>query len=211
MITKAQSNHKSSTKTRPIASHSHPNHLIKSGFQTACNCKLGYHDSCTLYKGSALYPWVVISSLCGRLEKPRFCHDYTSLGVWPRDHYMLLQRSNIGVCRALLWFSEQKVPACSAKVSRTNVPSCTMWFRQITKYVTKYDHKVWCHPHSTEHDTQPIAYLISKQAVPYRTHGGTCCSGVSTPKIRSLAYSSTTNHSTWRSPTVSTLPTLLKP
>jgi hypothetical protein len=30
------------------------------------------------------------------------------------------------------------VPAYNAKVSRTNVPSCTMWFRQFTKYVTKY-------------------------------------------------------------------------
>jgi hypothetical protein len=62
-----------------------------------------------------------------------------TLGVWLRDHYMLLQRSTIGVCHALLHFSEQMVPACSVKVSRTNVPSCTMWFRQIIKYVTKYD------------------------------------------------------------------------
>jgi hypothetical protein len=103
------------------------------------------------------------------------------------------------------------VPACSAKVSRTNVPSCTMWFRQFTKYVTKTDHKVWCHLHSTEHDTQSIAYLISKQAVPYQTRGGTCCPGVSTPKIRLLVDSSTTNHITRRNPSVSIIPTLLKP
>jgi hypothetical protein len=45
-------------------------------------------------------------------------------------------------------------------------------------------------PHSTEQDTQPIVFIISKQAVPYRTHGGTCCPGVSTLKIRSLADSS---------------------
>ncbi len=88
------------------------------------------------------------------------------------------------------------VPACGAKVSHTNVPSSTMWFRQFTKYVTKTDPKVWCHPHSTVHNTQPIAYLISKQAVPYRTRGGTCCPRVSTPKIRSLADSSMTNHIT---------------
>jgi hypothetical protein len=56
----------------------------------------------------------------------------------------------------------------------------------------KVCHKVWCHSHSTEHDTQHIAYLISKQVVPYRTRGGTCCSGVSTPKIQSLADLSTT-------------------
>jgi hypothetical protein len=35
-------------------------HLIERGSQTACNRKLGYHDSCTLYR--ALYPRVVISS-----------------------------------------------------------------------------------------------------------------------------------------------------
>jgi hypothetical protein len=51
-------------------------------------------------------------------------------------------------------------------------------------------------PHSTKHDTQPITFLISKQAVPYWTHGGTCCPGVSTPKIWSLADPSMTNHIT---------------
>jgi hypothetical protein len=125
---------------------------------------------------------------------------------------MLLQRSTTGVCHALLQFPKQTVPACSAKISHANVPSCTMWFKQFTKYVTKYDHKVWCHPHSTEHGTQPIAYLISKQAVLYQTRGGgTYCPGVSTPKIQSLADSNMTNHITWQNPTISTIPTLLKP
>jgi hypothetical protein len=123
---------------------------------------------------------------------------------------MLLQSSTIGVCHALLRFPKQMVPACSAKVSCTNIPSCTMWFGQFTKYVAKIDHKVWCHPHSTEHDTQPIAYLISKQAVPHRARGGRRCHGVSTPKIWSLSDSSLTNHITWRNPTVSTILTLLK-
>jgi hypothetical protein len=136
---------------------------------------------------------------------------YTSIGVWPRDHYMLLQRSTIWVCHALLWFIEQTVHTCSAKVSRTNIPSCTMWLRQFTKYVTKTDHRVWCHPHSTEHDTQPIVFLTSKQVIPYRTRGGTCYPAVSTPKIWSLADSSMTKHNTWRNQTVSTIPTLLKP
>jgi hypothetical protein len=36
--------------------------------------------------------------------------------------------------------------------------------------------------------------LINKQVVPYRTCGDTCCSGVSTPKILSLADSNMTNH-----------------
>jgi hypothetical protein len=90
-------------------------------------------------------------------------------------------------------------------------PFYTMWFRQFTKNVTKTGHKDRSHPHSIEHDTQPIAYLISKQVVPYRTCGGTCCPGESTPKIRSLADPSMTSHIIWRNPTVSTIPTLLKP
>jgi hypothetical protein len=45
-----------------------------------------------LAKVSALYPRVMISSLAKQLEKPPFCHSYTSFGVWPRDHYMPLQR-----------------------------------------------------------------------------------------------------------------------
>jgi hypothetical protein len=54
------------------------------------------------------------------------------------------------------------------------------------------------------------AFLISQQAVPYRTRGGTCCPEVSTPKIWSLADSSKTSHISWRNPTLSTIPTLLK-
>jgi hypothetical protein len=47
-------------------------------------------------KVSTLYPRVVISSLAKQLEKPPFCHSYTSFDVWPKDHYMLLQRSTMG-------------------------------------------------------------------------------------------------------------------
>jgi hypothetical protein len=54
------------------------------------------------------------------------------------------------------------------------------------------------------------AFLISQQVVPYQTRSGTCCPGVSTPKIRSVADSSMTSHISWRNPTVSTTPTLLK-
>jgi hypothetical protein len=49
----------------------------------------------------------VISSLAKRLEKPPFCHSYTTFGVWPKDDYMSLQRSTRGVCHTLLWFPEQ--------------------------------------------------------------------------------------------------------
>jgi hypothetical protein len=86
--------------------------------------------------------------------------------------------------------SQTNNPAYSAKVSWINDPSCTMWVRRFTKYVTKYD----TNPHSTEQDTLPILFLISNQAIPYRTRDGTCCPGVSSPKILSLADLSTTCH-----------------
>jgi hypothetical protein len=47
-------------------------------------------------KVSAMYPQVVISLLAKRLEKPHFYHSYTSFGVWPRDHYIPLQRFTMG-------------------------------------------------------------------------------------------------------------------
>jgi hypothetical protein len=86
------------------------------------------------------------------------------------------------------------VPTCHAMISCTNVPSCTMWFRRITKYDERYVTKYDANSHSTEQYTLPIAFLISKQVIPYRTRGGTCCAGVSTPKTQSLADSRTTCH-----------------
>jgi hypothetical protein len=105
--------------------------------------------------------------------------------------------------------SQQTAPLVLLRFQAQSGPFCTMWFRQFTQNVTKTDHKDRSHPHSTEHDTQPIAYLISRQVVPYQTRGGTSCPGVST-KIQSLADSSMTNHITWWNPTISTKPTLLK-
>jgi hypothetical protein len=91
-----------------------------------------------------------------------------------------------------------------------NGPFCTMCFRQFTKNVTKTDHKEESHPHSTKYDTQPTSYLISKQAVPYWTCGGTCYPGVSAPKTQSLVDSSLTNHKLWRSQPSPPFQTLLK-
>jgi hypothetical protein len=65
--------------------------------------------------------------------------------------------------------------------------------------------------YSSEQGTLPTASLIMKQAIPYRTHGSTCCPGVSTPKTRSLAESSMTNHKPWRSQPSPPFQTLLKP
>jgi hypothetical protein len=109
---------------------------------------------------------------------------------------MSLQRPTTGVCHALLRIPTQSGTACSAEVSRTKWPLCTMWFGQFTKNVTKMGHKDRRHPHLTKHNTQPIAYLISKQVVPYRTRGGTCCPGGSTPEIQSLTDSSMTSRIT---------------
>jgi hypothetical protein len=55
----------------------------------------------------SLHLRVVISLLAERLEKPPFCHSYTTFGVWSRDDYMPLQWSSTGVCHALLWFVKQ--------------------------------------------------------------------------------------------------------
>jgi hypothetical protein len=60
---------------------------------------------------------------------------------------------------------------------------------------------------TTKQDSQPTTSLIIKQIVLYRTHDSICCPGVSTPKTRSLANLSKTNHNTWRIPTISTIPT----
>jgi hypothetical protein len=64
--------------------------------------------------------------------------------------------------------------------------------------------------HSTEQGTLPTTSLIITQVVPYRTCGGTCCPGVSTPKTRSLADSSMTNHKPWKSQPSPLFQTLLK-
>jgi hypothetical protein len=109
---------------------------------------------------------------------------------------MPLQRSTTGVCHALLRFPDKRSPLAVLRFPAQSGPSCTMLFRRFTKNVTKTNHKDRNHPHSTEHDTQPIAYIISKQAIPYWIRGGTCCPGVSTPKIRSIADSSMGNHIT---------------
>jgi hypothetical protein len=138
----------------------------------------------------------VILSLDKRLLKPPFFHSYTSFVVWSRDHYISLQRTTTGVRHGLLRFPDKRSPLAVLRFPAQSGPSCAMWFGQFTKNVTTTNYKDRSHPHSTEHDTQPIAYLISKQAVLYRTRGGTYCPRVSTPKIRSLAYSSVTNHIT---------------
>jgi hypothetical protein len=78
-------------------------------------------------------------------------------------------------------------PAWSAKVSHD--------LESLLHHVD-LDHVMFVFPHTTEQGSQHVASLISKQAVPFQTYGGTYCPGMSTPKIWSLADSS--NHILWR-------------
>jgi hypothetical protein len=65
--------------------------------------------------------------------------------------------------------------------------------------------------HSSEQDTLSTTSWIIKQSIPYWTCGSTYCPGVSTPKTRSLADSSMTNHEPWRLQSSPPFETLLKP
>jgi hypothetical protein len=125
-------------------------------------------------KVSTMYSRVVISSLAKRLENLLYAILHTSFGVWSKNHYMTLQRSTIGVCHALLRFPPQPLLAMLRFPPQAPIAPGGS---QV---------KISCHSHSFEQDTQPIVFLISKQAVSYQTCDGTCYPGVSTPKIRSL-------------------------
>jgi hypothetical protein len=93
-------------------------------------------------------------------------------------------------------FPRPRVPASSAKIS--------LWLKPLLHLVNQNTSCIF--PDTTEQDSQPTTSIISKQVIPYQTCGGTCCHGVSTPKTWSLVDSSMTNHTTWRNPTVSTIP-----
>jgi hypothetical protein len=97
------------------------------------------------------------------------------------------------LCYGFPW---PRVPASSAKVSS--------WLESLLHLVDQITSSDF--PHIAEQDSQPTTSLISKQVIPYQTHGDTCCPGVSTSKTRSLVDSSMTNHITWRNPTGSTIP-----
>jgi hypothetical protein len=178
------------------SNHPIPYHLLKSRSKTTCNRKHGYHDNCTLSKGSALYPRVVISSLAKQLENLLFVILTLPLVYVPEIttcHYKDLLQELVMLCYGS---PVTRVPSSSAKVSS--------WLEPLLHFVDQITSCVFLH--TAEQDSQPIASLISKQAVLYRTHGGIYCPVVSTPKTWSLANSSMTNHTTWRNPTISTIP-----
>jgi hypothetical protein len=151
-------------------------------------------------KVSTLYPWVVISSLAKRLGKPPFCHSYTSFGVWPRYHYMLLQRFTISCMSGLAKVVHDTIAMLRfpGVVRDTTAPLAPCEPRWVTTSIS----------HSS--GTLPTASFC-KQVVPHQTCGGTFCLGVSTPKTQSLTDSSMTNHKLWRSQPSPPFQTLLKP
>jgi hypothetical protein len=97
------------------------------------------------------------------------------------------------ICYGFPW---PRVPTNGAKVSS--------WIKPLLHLVDRITSCVFSH--TTKQDSQPTTSLISKQAIPDRTHGDTHCPRVSTPKTRSLVDSSMTNHITWRIPSISTIP-----
>jgi hypothetical protein len=161
-----------------------------------------------------MYSWVVISSHHGWLENLLFNTLYTSFGVWHRDYYMLLQRFTMGCIPGLAKAVHSTIAMLRfpGVVHRTMAPlapfgpeqmcpSCTIWAWANDRATS----------HSSEQDTLPTTSLISKQVIPYRIHGGTCCHGLSTLKTRYLANSSKTNHKPWRSKPSPPFQSLLKP
>jgi hypothetical protein len=126
---------------------------------------------------STVSPRVVISSLLSDYRNLLFAILTLPLVYGPEIttyHYKGLLQEYVMLCYG---FPHKVAPLVVLRFPAQSDPFCTMWFRRFTKNVTKTGHKDRSHPHSTEHDTQPIAYLISKQVVPYRTCGGTCCPG----------------------------------
>jgi hypothetical protein len=82
---------------------------------------LGCHDSCTLYKGSALYPRVVISSLAKRLENLLFAILTLPLvhgSEITTYHYKGLLQKYVMLCYGF----PIKGPACSANHSLAKAP-----------------------------------------------------------------------------------------
>jgi hypothetical protein len=137
-------------------------------------------------KVSAMYPRVMIPSLAKRLEKPPFCHSYTSFGVWPRDQYMPLQRFTVGCMPGLAKVVCSTIPLLRFPrvVHSATAPLALCEPMQVTTPIS----------HSSKQGTLPTASLISEQNIPYWTRGYTCCPRVSTPKTQSLADLSMTNH-----------------
>jgi hypothetical protein len=156
-----------------------------------CNHKPDYHDSCTLCKGKRSIPTSSDFIVAWVTRNLPFTIFYTSFGVWSRDHYMPLQRFTMGHMPGLAKAVHNTIALLRFPevVCNTTTPLAPCELGRVTMPIT----------HSSEQDTPPTSFLISKQTVPYQTRGNTCCPGVSTSKTQSLADLSMTNHKLWRS------------
>jgi hypothetical protein len=129
MITKAQRDYKVSTKTTPFPTKP----TNRKWILDRLNRKLGYYDSCTLCKVSALYLRVVISSLAKRLGKLLFAILTLPLVYGPEIttcHYKDLIQEYVMLCYGF----SIKGPACSAKDPQQ---------RPLLHCVVQAFHKVW--------------------------------------------------------------------
>jgi hypothetical protein len=113
--------------------------------------------------------------------EPPFCHSLHFVWCMAQRSLYVVTKVYYGSISCFATVLDKQSALAVPRFPAQSIPSCTMRFRQFTKYVRKTDHKVWCHLYSTEHDTQPIANLISKQVIPYRTRSSTCCPRGSTP------------------------------
>jgi hypothetical protein len=147
---------------------------------------------------STLYPRIVILSLRERLENLIYVILYTSFVVWLRDHYMSLQRFTMG---RMLSFTK----VVHGTISLIRFPGVVAIPRPVLHHVPRVSN--YANSNSFEQGTLPTTSLITKQVIPYRTHGDTYYPGVSTTKIQSLVDSSMTIHTTRRNPTISTIST----
>jgi hypothetical protein len=113
--------------------------------------------------------------------EPPFCHSLHFVWCMAQRSLYVVTKVYYGSISCFATVLDKQSALAVPRFPAQSIPSCTMRFRQFTKYVRKTNHKVWCHLYSTEHDTQPIANLISKQVIPYRTRSSTCCPRGSTP------------------------------
>jgi hypothetical protein len=110
-------------------------------------------------KVNTMYPWVVISSLAKRLEKPPFCHSlhflwrmaHRSLHVVTKVHYGSYAKLRQGSTQ---YHNIAKVSRGSHSITAPLAPCEPEWVTTPTS-------------HTSEQGTLPTTPLIIKQAIPY--------------------------------------------
>jgi hypothetical protein len=115
-------------------------------------------------KISTLYPRVVILSLAKRLEKPPFCHSYTTFGVWPRDHYMSFPRV-VTVPLAPCEPGRVTTPISHSSEQGT-LPTTSLIIKQVVPYRT---HGGTCYPGVSTLKSQSLADSSMTNHKPWRS------------------------------------------